>query len=95
MPLYPLTLVQRQRHAAPCFPRDISLFTPCYLILKKLSKSLIPLTDCPICAQSPSLFFLENLPVFREKGGWTALLKKGSPEPCCGFQPIGIGRRPR
>jgi hypothetical protein len=43
---------------APCFQRVISLFSLCYLLLEKLSKSLIPLGDCP--------FVLNRLPVFLE-----------------------------
>jgi hypothetical protein len=42
----------------PCLQRLISLFSLCYLLLKKLSKSLITLSDCP--------FLLSRLPVFSE-----------------------------
>ncbi len=31
----------------PCFQRVVSLFSLCYLLLEKSSKSLIPLGDCP------------------------------------------------
>src|ERR1700674_1908138 len=47
------------RSHAPCFQRVISLFSLCYLLLKKLSKSLIPLSDCP--------FMLNRLPVILGK----------------------------
>ena len=57
-PRYPIPATTRQP------PLRLSLTATSFAPLtKKLSKSLIPLTDCPICAQSPSLFFLENLPV--------------------------------
>ena len=51
----------------PLFPKSPSLFSLCYLLLEKLSKSLIPLRDCPLRASIASLFFLENLPVSGEK----------------------------
>jgi hypothetical protein len=35
----------------PCFQRVISLFFLCYLLLKKLSKSPIFLSDCPFLVQ--------------------------------------------
>ena len=38
----------------PCFQRVVSLFSLCYLLLEKSSKSLIPLGDCP--------FVLNRLP---------------------------------
>ena len=44
---------------ARCFQRVFSLFSLCYLLLEKLSKSLIPLSDCP--------FVLNRLPVFLGK----------------------------
>jgi hypothetical protein len=44
---------------ALCFQRVISLFSLCYLLLEKSSKSLIPLSDCP--------FVLNRLPVFLGK----------------------------
>ena len=44
---------------APCFQRVISLFSLCYLLLEKLSKSLITLSDCP--------FVLNRLPVILGK----------------------------
>jgi len=43
---------------APCFQRVVSLFSLCYLLLEKSSKSLIRLSDCPFVSIA-SLFFLE------------------------------------
>jgi hypothetical protein len=40
----------------PVSKESFSLFSLCYLLLEKLSKSLIPLGDCP--------FVLNRLPVF-------------------------------
>ena len=48
---------------APCFQRVVSLFSLCYLLLEKLSKSLIPYGNCPVLAEIASLFLLENVPV--------------------------------
>jgi hypothetical protein len=52
-------LGNERRPDAPCFQRIIPLFPHCYLLLEKLSKSLIPLGDCP--------FVLNRLPVFLGK----------------------------
>ena len=49
--------------ANPCFQRVISLFSLCYLVLQKSSKSLIPLV---IARSIASLFFLE-ISLFPEK----------------------------
>ena len=46
----------------PVSKKFVSLFSLCYLLLEKSSKSLIPLSDCPFVLQSPPCFF-ENLPV--------------------------------
>ena len=54
---------------APCFQRVVSLFSLCYLLLEKSSKSLIPLSDCPRSCSIASLFF-ENLPVSGKKQAW-------------------------
>src|SRR6202166_5278439 len=51
-PLFP-------KKSSPCFLPVFSLFSLCYLLLEKLSKSLIPLSDCP--------FVLNRLPVFLGK----------------------------
>ncbi len=48
--------------AGPCFQRVVSLFSLCYLLLEKSSKSLIPLGDCPFVLNCLPVF-LENLPV--------------------------------
>jgi hypothetical protein len=45
-----------------------SLFLLCYLLLAKLSKSLIPLSDCPFVLNRLPVF-LENLPVSGKKQG--------------------------
>src|ERR1700730_13900220 len=50
---------EQETEDAPCFQRVTSLFSLCYLLLEKLSKSLIPLSDCP--------FVLNRLPVFLGK----------------------------
>ena len=44
---------------APCFQKVVSLFSLCYLLLEKSSKSLIPLSDCPRSCSIASLFFLK------------------------------------
>jgi hypothetical protein len=36
-----------KQRTAPCFQRVVSLFSLCYLLLEKSSKSLMPLSDCP------------------------------------------------
>jgi hypothetical protein len=53
---------------APCFQRVVSLFSLCYLLLEKSSKSLIPLSDCPFVLNRLPVF-LENLPVSGKKQG--------------------------
>ena len=53
---------------APCFQRVISLFSLCYLLLEKLSKFLIPLSDCPFVLNCLPVF-LGKSPCFREKTG--------------------------
>jgi len=53
---------------APCFQRVISLFSLCYCFLEKLSKSLIPLSDCPFVLNRLPVF-LGKSPCFREKTG--------------------------
>src|ERR1035441_7097365 len=58
MPADPKMVRSRARTGtadAPCFQRVVSLFSLCYLLLEKSSKSLIPLGDCP--------FVLNRLPV--------------------------------
>jgi hypothetical protein len=45
-----------------------SLFSLCYLLLEKSSKSLIPLSDCPFVLNRLPVV-LENLPVSVEKTG--------------------------
>ena len=60
---------------APCFQRVIPLLSLCYLLLKKLSKSLTPLSDCPFVLNRLPVF-LGNLPVSWKK-------KQGNPSPCC------------
>jgi hypothetical protein len=57
---------ERETTDAPCFQRVVSLFSLCYLLLEKLSKSLIPLSDCPFVLNRLPVF-LENLPVSRKK----------------------------
>jgi hypothetical protein len=52
----------------PCFQRVISLFSLCYLLLEKLPKSLIPLSDCLFVLNRLPVF-LENLPVSGKKQG--------------------------
>ena len=54
---------------ASCFQKVVSLFSLCYLLLEKSSKSLIPLNDCPFVLNRLP-FFLENLPVSGKKTGW-------------------------
>ena len=62
---------------APCFQRVISLFSLCYLLLKKLSKSLITLSDCPFVLNRLPVF-LGKSPCFREKTDSQAMgLAKG------------------
>jgi len=76
----------------PLSPRVVSLFSLCYLLLEKLSKSLIPLSDCPFVLNRLPVF-LENLPVSRKKQGrqLPALLwsfdPPGEPEPL-GFRAL-------
>jgi hypothetical protein len=59
---------KREQAYAPCFQSVISLFSLCYLLLEKSSKSLIPLGDCPFAPQSPPCFSWKS-PCFREKTG--------------------------
>src|ERR1700674_2761219 len=62
---------------APCVQRVISLFSLCYLLLKKLSKSLIPLSDCPFVLNRLPVI-LGKSPCFREKTDSQAMgLAKG------------------
>ena len=56
--------------------RVVSLFSLCYLLLEKSSKSLIPLSDCPFVLNRLPVF-LENLPVSGEKTGLAELLDRG------------------
>jgi hypothetical protein len=51
----------------PLFPKRHPLFSLCYLLLKKLSKSLTPLSDCPFVLNRLPVF-LGNLPVFGKTG---------------------------
>ena len=53
-----------------------SLFSLCYLLLEKSSKSLIPLSDCPFVLNRLPVF-LENLPVSGKKTGLAELLDHG------------------
>jgi hypothetical protein len=52
--------------------------SPCFLSVvwfgRKLSKSLMPLSNCPFGLNRRSLFFLENLPVFEKSGGPAQIL---------------------
>ena len=50
---------KREQRTPPVSKEFPSLFSLCYLLLEKLSKSLIPLRDCP--------FVLNRLPVFLGK----------------------------
>ena len=59
---------------APCFQRVISLFSLCYLLLEKLPKPLIPLSDCPFVLNRLPVF-LENLPVSGGKTGPRPLIE--------------------
>jgi hypothetical protein len=59
---------QEREQRTPCFQRVVSLFSLCYLLLEKSSKSLIPLSDCPFVLNRLPVF-LENLPVSGEKTG--------------------------
>ena len=64
---------------APCFQFQsvVSLFSLCYLVLQKLSKSLIPLSDCPFALNRLPVF-LGKSPCFRGKNrGWRELLDRG------------------
>jgi hypothetical protein len=58
----PALLARTGTADAPCFQRVVSLFSLCYCFLEKLSKSLIPLSDCPFVLNRLPVF-LENLPV--------------------------------
>jgi hypothetical protein len=64
----PALLARTGTADAPCFQRVISLFSLCYCFLEKLSKSLIPLSDCPFVLNRLPVF-LENLPVSGKKQG--------------------------
>ena len=59
---------KNENSGRPCFQRDISLFSLCYLLLEKLSKSRIPLGDCPFVLNRLPVF-LGKSPCFREKTG--------------------------
>jgi hypothetical protein len=59
---------------APCFQRVVSLFSLCYLLLEKSSKSLIPLSDCPFVLNRLPVF-LKNLPVSGKKQGNMSVLR--------------------
>ena len=62
---------------SPCFLPVFSLFSLCYLLLKKLSKSLITLSDCPFVLNRLPVF-LGKSPCFREKTDSQAMgLAKG------------------
>jgi hypothetical protein len=80
MPADPKMIRSRARTGtadAPCFQRVISLFSLCYLLLKKLSKSLITLSDCPFVLNRLPVF-LGKSPCFREKTDSQAMgLAKG------------------
>jgi hypothetical protein len=54
---------------ATCFQRVVSLFSLCYLLLEKSSKSLIPLGDCPfVLNRLPD--FLGKSPCFQAEAGF-------------------------
>jgi hypothetical protein len=57
---------KQQTADAPCFQGVFSLFSLCYLLLEKLSKFLIPLSDCPFVLNRLPVF-LGKYPCFREK----------------------------
>jgi hypothetical protein len=80
MPADPKMIRSRARTGtadAPCFQRVISLFSLCYLLLKKLSKSLITLSNCPFVLNRLPVF-LGKSPCFREKTDSAAMgLAKG------------------
>ena len=59
---------KNENSGRPCFQRDISLFSLCYLLLEKLSKSQSLSVIARSCSIA-SLFFLENLPVSGKKQG--------------------------
>jgi hypothetical protein len=63
---------------APCFQKVIFLFLTCYLLLKKLSKSLITLSDFPFALNRLPVF-LGKTPCFREKtetDGFTMFVRR-------------------
>jgi len=65
---------------SPCF----SLFSPCYVLLEKALKSLIPLRDCSLT--------LNRFPVFLEKSQrW--LQRRSAMPPTCS-QPVWVKTRP-
>ncbi len=77
-PLDPKMIRSRARTRtgdAPCFQRVISLFPPCYLLLEKSSKSLIPLSDCPFVLNRLPVF-LGKSPCFREKTGMRGVFRR-------------------
>src|ERR1700692_4809732 len=57
-----------EHRTPPCFQRVISLFSLCYLLLEKSSKSLIPLSDFPFVLNRFPVF-LGKSPCFQEKTG--------------------------
>jgi hypothetical protein len=65
----------------PLFPKShlpvFSLFSLCYLLLEKLSKSLIPLSDCPFVLNRLPVF-LGKYPCFPEKTGWAHRFGSGT-----------------
>jgi hypothetical protein len=50
------------REEGPCLQKVVSLFSPCYLLLEKLSKSLILHGNCPFLRNTLPVL-LENVPV--------------------------------
>jgi hypothetical protein len=58
---------EREQRTPPVSKESSPCFSLCYLLLKKLSKSMMTLMYFPFCAPISSLFFLENLPVSGKK----------------------------
>src|ERR1019366_1537262 len=56
----------RKQRTPPVSKEFTSLFSLCYLLLEKLSKFLIPLSDCPFVLNRLPVF-LGKSPCFREK----------------------------
>ena len=57
-----------KQRTPPVSKKSFLLLSLCYLLLKKLSKSLTPLSDCPFVLNRLPVF-LGNLPVSGKKTG--------------------------